>query len=69
MLTTELNELKAEQIKIGLRNQNHTNMKEAIVVLLEPPSSFMLDIASMIRLSNLNLYSVNTVNHTLSKYM
>jgi hypothetical protein len=53
------NELKAEQIKVWFSNQNYTSMKEAMVVLLEPPSSFKLDIASIIRLSN--LYNVNTV--------
>jgi len=65
MPTTELNELKAKQIKAGLRNQKYTSMKEAIVVVLEPPSSFKLDIASNIRLSN--LYNVNVVKHTLSQ--
>jgi hypothetical protein len=58
-------ELKAEQTKVGLRNQNYTSMKAAIVVLLEPPCSFKQDIASMIRLSN--LYIVNMVKHTTSK--
>jgi len=38
MPTTKLNELKAEKIKEGLRNQNNTSMKLAILVSLEPPT-------------------------------
>jgi len=59
------NELKAEKIKMWFSNQNYTSIKEAMVVLLEPPSSFKLDIASIIRLSN--LYNVNTIKYTLLK--
>jgi hypothetical protein len=58
-------ELKAEQTKVGLRNQKYTSMKAAIAVLLEPPCSFKREIASMIRISN--LYLVNMVKHTTSK--
>lgn len=55
-----------KQNKQNLGLAPHTSIKAAIAVLLEPPFSFKLVIASIISLSK--LYKVNREKHILSRY-